>query len=314
VAARIIMKMTVADARDVSDDVRRLVLRHPLRAVLPEPEAGAHVDLRLPDGRVRHYSLCGDPADRSQYVIAVKREDEGRGGSRWVHDTLTAGSEVHVSAPRNHFPLATAAGEHILIAGGIGITPMLAMAHQLRRDGARFSLHYCSPRAHRAPLLADAVDVCRTNLRGWFPGDPGGKRFDATAILAGLAPDAHVYCCGPARLVDAVRAATAHRPAGRLHIETFVPPVQGPARAFDIVISSSGQTLHVPAERSALSVLRDNGWRIASSCEVGVCGSCECRYLSGAVIHRDVVLGPDRRSDTLLLCVSRGEDRLVLDL
>jgi vanillate O-demethylase ferredoxin subunit len=308
------MKMAVADARDVSDDVRRLVLRPPRRAVLPEPEAGAHVDVRLPDGRVRHYSLCGDPADRSQYVIAVKREDEGRGGSRWIHDSLTAGSEVHVSAPRNHFPLAKAAGRHVLIAGGIGITPMLTMAHQLHRDGAPFTLHYCAKRAYRAPLLADAVDMCRADLRGWFPDDPGGKRFDAAIVLGGLAPDAHVYCCGPARLVDAVRAAAAHRPASQLHIETFVPPVQGPARAFDIVIASTGQSLHVPAERSALSVLRDKGWRIASSCEVGVCGSCECRYLSGTVIHRDVVLGPDRRSDTLLLCVSRGEDRLLLDL
>jgi vanillate O-demethylase ferredoxin subunit len=314
VAARIIMKMVVAEARDISDDVRRLVLRHPRRPVLPEPEAGAHVDIRLPDGQVRHYSLCGDPADRSQYVIAVKREDEGRGGSRWVHDNLTAGAEAHVSAPRNHFPLAQAASEHILIGGGIGITPMLAMAHQLRRDGAAFTLHYCAKRASTAPLIDDATAICGRNLHGWFPGDPGGLRFDAASALAGLAPDAHVYCCGPARLVDAVRAAAAHRPATQLHIETFVPPVQGPARAFDIVIASTGQTLHVPAERSALSVLRDNGWRIASSCEVGVCGSCECRYLSGAVVHRDVVLGPDRRSNTLLLCVSRGEDRLVLDL
>lgn len=313
-AARIIMKMVVADARDGSGDVRRLVLRHPRRPVLPEPEAGAHVDIRLPDGRVRHYSLCGDPADHSQYVIAVKREAEGRGGSRWIHDNLTVGAEVHVSAPRNHFPLAVEAREHILIAGGIGITPMLAMAHRLRRDGASFTLHFCAKRAYKAPLLADAVDVCRTNLRGWFSGDAGGSRFDAAKALAGLSGQSHVYCCGPIRLVEAVRAAAMHLPPRQIHLETFVPPALGPAQPFDMVIASTGQTLHVPAERSALSVLRDNGFRIASSCELGVCGSCECRYRSGTVIHRDVVLDQEQRNDTLLLCVSRGADRLVLDL
>ncbi len=313
-AARIIMKMVVADVRDVSGDVRRLVLRHPRRSVLPKPEAGAHVDIRLPDGRVRHYSLCGDPADCSQYVVAVKREDEGRGGSRWIHENLRPGAEAPVSAPRNHFPLTEGAHSHVLIAGGIGITPMLAMAYQLRRNGAPFALHYCAKHACEAPLLADSIDVCRNSLRGWFSGDPGGSRFDAAAVLADLSPGTHVYCCGPARLVEAVRAAARHLPPAQFHIETFVPPVQGPAQPFDIVIASTGRTLHVPAEHSALSVLRDNGFRIASSCEVGVCGSCECRYLSGAVIHRDVVLGPDQRSDRMLVCVSRGKDRLVLDL
>jgi ferredoxin-NADP reductase len=313
-SARIIMKMAVAEARDLAGDVKCFVLRHPRRAVLPPPEAGAHVDIRLPDGRVRHYSLCGDPADRSQYVIAVKREDGGRGGSRWIHAHLAAGSEVHVSAPRNHFALARDAREHVLIAGGIGITPMLSMARQLRRDGARFTLHYCASRAYRAPLLADAVDACRTSIRGWFSGDPDGKRFEAASALAGLSPGTHVYCCGPARLVEAVRAATREQPGTRLHVETFVPPAQGPTEPFEIAIASTRQILPVPADRSVLSVLRENGFRIASSCELGVCGSCECRYLSGQVIHRDVALDPERRGDTLLACVSRGEGRLVLDL
>ncbi|MGD9925632.1 MAG: 2Fe-2S iron-sulfur cluster-binding protein, partial [Pseudorhodoplanes sp.] len=284
--ARIIMKMVATEALDLAGDVRRLVLRHPRRAVLPRPEAGAHVDIRLPDGRVRHYSLCGDPDDCSQYVIAVKRENEGRGGSRWIHENIVTGSDVHVSAPRNHFALAKTAHRHILIAGGIGITPMLAMAHHLQRRHTPFMLHYCAKRAYRAPLLADVVALCRTDMRGWFSGDPGGVRFDATAVLADVSPETHIYCCGPTRLVDAVRAAAAHLPPSRLHVETFVPAVQGPTRPFDIVIASTGQTFHVPAEHSALSVLHDNGFRIASSCKLGVCGSCECRYRSGVVIHR----------------------------
>ena len=282
--------------------------------MLPQPEAGAHVDIRLPDGRVRHYSLCGDPADCSQYVVAVKREDGGRGGSRWIHENVAAGSGIHVSAPRNHFPLAPDAQAHVLIAGGIGITPMLAMAQQLVRDGAPFVLHYCARSAFRAPLLADAVEVCRTRLHGWFPHDAGGRRFNAQAVLAALSPGTHVYCCGPAGLVDAVRLATAQQPGVRLHVEAFVPTAPRPSQAFELVIASTGQILQVPADRSALSVLRDSGFRVASSCEVGVCGSCECRYLEGKAIHGDVVLGPDRQAKTLMLCVSRGEGRLVLDL
>ncbi len=314
-SARIIMKLRVVDARDTGGRVRLLTLKHPLRPTLPPPSPGAHIDVRLPDGGVRHYSLCGDPGDATQYVIAVKLESGGRGGSRWIHENTGIGSILHVSAPRNHFPLAAQAGRHILIAGGIGVTPMMAMAWHLKREGHPFELHFCARRAAEAPLLGDLKEHLGEHLRSYFSEDSASRRFDPASALSGVDPDAHVYCCGPSRLVEAVRQATADWPGHRVHVEMFAPLSQNaPAAAFDISIASSGKTFNVPAGRSALAVLRENGFQISSSCEIGVCGSCECKYLSGKVIHRDVVLDPDQQKSRIMLCVSRAEAGLVLDL
>lgn len=313
-SARLIMKLNVAGVRDAGGGVRVYVLKHPLRPSLPPPSPGAHVDVRLPDGRVRHYSLCGDPADATRYVIAVKCESAGRGGSQWIHENFAEGFEAHVSAPRNHFPLAADAVEHILVAGGIGITPLIGMARHLQRTGQDFTLHYCARSAATAPLLDDTRRLFGERLRGHFSNDPA-SRFDAASVLADRSPGAHVYCCGPNRLVDAVRSATTDWPARRVHFEMFAPlPQEGTAEPFDISIASTGATFTVPADRSALAVLRDNGFQIASSCEIGVCGSCESRYRSGTVIHRDVVLDAEARSTRMLLCVSRATDNVVLDL
>jgi ferredoxin-NADP reductase len=162
-AARLIMKLDVTEVHSLAGGVRRYVMRHPRRPELPLPEAGSHVDLRLPDGRVRQYSLCGDPADSSRYVIAVKREEAGRGGSAWLHANLQPGSVAHVSSPRNHFALAADAPHHLLIGGGIGITPLVAMAWQLQRSGARYELHVLARDAAQAPphaqdLVQDQAD------------------------------------------------------------------------------------------------------------------------------------------------------------
>lgn len=314
-SARIIMKLKVVDVRDAGDRVRLLTLKHPLRPTLPPPSPGAHVDVRLPDGRIRHYSLCGDPDDATQYIIAVKHESEGRGGSRWIHENIGTGATLHVSAPRNHFALAAEADRHILIAGGIGITPMMAMAWHLMREGRPFEIHFCARSAAAAPLLQEMKERFSGHLHCYFSGDPAGRRFNPASALSNAGDGTHVYCCGPSRLVDSVRQATAAWPGGRVHVEKFAPISQNtPPAPFAVSIASSGQTFNVPADRSALAVLRENGFQISSSCEIGVCGSCECGYLSGRVIHRDAVLDLDQQKSKLLLCVSRAEAGLVLDL
>ena len=202
--ARIIMKMRVAGASDESGDVRVLTLKHPLRDVLPEWEPGAHVDLRPPGGRIRQYSLCGDPDDRSQYRIAVKREENGRGGSQWVHENLGTGAEAHVSAPRCNFRLRADAKRHVFIAGGIGITPFLAMATAARKNGAPFQLAYCSGLA-LPPFSAELERLCGDRVTFYRASGPGRRRFDASTDLPELAEGTHLYCCGPQRLSEAVR-------------------------------------------------------------------------------------------------------------
>jgi ferredoxin-NADP reductase len=313
--ARLIMKLRVEGARYTTPDVLHLVFVHPVKPELPPWAPGAHVDLRLPDGRVRQYSLLGDPADRTRYEIAIKREDPGRGASLWAHANLTVGAIAHVSAPRNNFPLAKDARRCVLVAGGIGITPFVSMARQLARDGADFELNLCARSAESAPLLAELGAICGDRLRTWFSRD--GRRFEPAAIGA---PDAgrHLYVCGPQRLLDAVLAAAtaAGWPDAHIHTEVFQPirDENFNPEPFDAFIASTGAVLHVPADRSLLDILRANGLSMASSCELGVCGSCICGYRNGSVIHRDVILPLASRQDRMTPCVSRAHVSVTLEL
>lgn len=188
--ARLIMKLRVEKIRFTTPDVLHLRLVHPLRPVLPEWSAGAHVDLRMPDGRVRQYSLCGDPDDRSGYEIAIKHDATGRGGSIWAHTNLREGSEVHISAPRNNLPLSDKGRRYVLIAGGIGITPLLSMARTLQRWDKDFTLHYCARSVSQAPLLAELRDICGASLQCWFSAS--GSRFDP-ALIGPYDRDKHIY-------------------------------------------------------------------------------------------------------------------------
>jgi ferredoxin-NADP reductase len=315
VSARLVMKLQVVAAVATTPDVLHLTLVHPRRPELPAWTAGAHVDLRLPDGRVRQYSLCGDLADRGRYEIAIKREDAGRGGSAWVHGNLSAGAVAHVSAPRNNFPLAPAARRHVLVAGGIGVTPLLAMARTLAADGADFALHFCARSAAYAPLLAEVRAVCGDRLQDWFSNE--GRRFDP-ALLHDFASGTHVYACGPRRLTEAVQAALDAKgwAPEQVHVEHFAALADEAFKpeAFEARIASTGALLHVPANRSLLDVLRDHGFSQPSSCELGVCGACECGYRDGTVIHRDAVLSVGKRRDRMTPCVSRARGGVTLDL
>ncbi len=314
-SSRLIMKLRVAEIRHETPDVMAIRLEHPRRPRLPAWAAGAHVDVHLPDGRVRQYSLCGDPDDRSHYRIAVKREDNGRGGSAWLHGHLPVGAELPVSAPRNHFRLDPDGGRHLLIAGGIGITPLLAMARTLERHGTDFLFHYCVRNPKSAPLLEELAAICGPRLTTWMSDD--GAFLDPGPVLAGAA-GAQVYVCGPASLTDAVEQAARSLdwPAGCFHTERFaaLQDADFTPEAFEAVLASDGSRIEVPADRSLLSVLAEKGVALESSCEIGVCGACECGYREGEVVHRDVVLDPERRKTRLMPCVSRGKGTIVLDL
>ncbi|MBB3973336.1 PDR/VanB family oxidoreductase [Hansschlegelia beijingensis] len=312
--ARVIMKLKVEAARLTTPKVLHLRLVHPLKPELPAWEPGAHVDLRLPDGKIRQYSLCGDPDDRSAYEIAIKREDAGRGGSRGAHETLSEGSVAHVSAPRNNFPLQQA-DRHLFVVGGIGVTPVLAMVRRLSAQGADFRVDFCAPSEHDAPLLPELRAICGERLRTWLSSD--GARFDPREIGRAQEGD-QLYVCGPQRLLEAVRAAAVELgwPEARIHAEAFQATLDENFKPepFDATLASTGETLHVPADRSLLDVLRDHGVTMPSSCELGVCGSCVCGYRDGVVIHRDSVISVTDRQHRIAPCVSRARVAVTLDL
>jgi len=314
VTARIIQKLVVTEVADSTPEVRVYTLAHPRKKLLPEWAAGAHVDVRVAGDKVRQYSLCGEPGEQPRWQIAVKREAAGRGGSAWVHASLLPGGEALVSAPRNNFPLA-AGDRHVLVAGGIGVTPMLAMARTLAATRADFALHFCARSAALAPLLAELRAVCGDRLVTWFADE--GRRFDP-ARIGPPAPGTQLYACGPQRLTGAVRAAAQAAGWGetQLHYEVFQPTLDENFKPepFALKLASTGEVLLVPADRSALAVLRERGFALPASCELGVCGSCVCGYTEGVVIHRDSVLPVAARQDRMTLCVSRARVSVTVAL
>ena len=307
------MKLDVADVRPAGEGVMLLTLKHPRRPSLPAATPGAHVDIHLGDGRIRQYSLCGDPADASAYRVAILREEAGRGGSRLLHEAVSAGRPLLVSAPRNHFELAPAE-RHLLLAAGIGVTPLYAMALALGSAGRPFRLHVSARSREAAPLREEIDATLPPDSVNWHFGDEPGGRLDLQALLGRPEPGTAIQCCGPARFMEAVRAAASAWPKEALIFEAFEPLSDEGfvPEPFSIVVESSGATLPVPAERSALAVMRESGIELPSSCEIGVCGACECGILEGRPIHRDVVLSPRARRDRFIPCVSRAAGTLRL--
>ena len=300
-----------------ADGVLSLSLDDPTGADLPRWEPGAHVDVELAPGLVRQYSLCGDLRDSSRYRIAVLREVASRGGSAHVHELTRPGDIVRVGHPRNNFPLLDAT-RYILIAGGIGITPLLSMAHALEAAGAAWRLYYGGRRRESMPFLDDpAVKNAASSV---LTGDEGG-RLDLEAIGSEVDGDVGVYCCGPARLIEAVEARARSWPQGVLHVERFhsrdEPSVGLPGDGFTVECRRSDRTVWVAPGQSILAALRAAGLDPTSSCEEGVCGTCETKVLEGQVDHRDSVLTDAEResSNSMMTCCSRAiSERLVLDL
>jgi vanillate O-demethylase ferredoxin subunit len=286
---------------------------------LPPFEAGAHIDVHIATGIVRQYSLCSDPGDRSFYRIAVLLEATSRGGSATIHDAFHEGRRVRITTPRNAFGLDPEARRAVLIAGGIGVTPLIAMAYELRRRGTDFALHYCAHNRATAPFLAELESGPLGNaLHLHLSGDPASRRFDAARVLAEVG-DAHIYVCGPSRLQDGVAAAAERLGLGeRIHRERFTADVDRDGDPFTVVAERSGITAVVPPGRSIAQVLDEQGVAVQVSCEQGVCGTCVTRVLQGVVDHRDLFLSAEERASNgrMTVCCSRAQAgaTLVLDI
>lgn len=304
----------VVSKTPAADGVVLLTLRHPNGEDLPQWLPGAHVDLVLPNGLTRQYSLCGDPADRSSYSVAVLKAPSSRGGSRYVHESLAAGDPVTVRGPRNHFRLVDAPG-YLFIAGGIGITPIAAMIRDLQRQGKPWRLVY-GGRTLSSMAFRDELAGTRATL---WPQDQKGI-IDLHAVLG--SPDRHtaVYACGPEPLLAAVESICAEIwPTGALHLERFTAKVPDATEnaGFEIELAASGVRLPVPADKSVLRVLEEAGIRILSSCGEGTCGTCETVVTGGTIDHRDSVLTEAEKAENnaMMVCVSRATcPVLTLDL
>jgi vanillate O-demethylase ferredoxin subunit len=278
--------------------------------------------VQIPDGLSRQYSLCNAPGDSSAYHIAVKREPESRGGSRAMHERVAEGDVLQIAPPRNHFPIAPRARHHVLLAGGIGITPLLSMVHHLQATGASFELKYFTRSIrHTAfhevlsnPELSGKVDF-------HYALDPDSLRIYLHKLLRHRPEGAHLYACGPRPFMSLVEdIASATWPAETVHMEFFsADPLasSGPRVPFEIQLARTRATYTVPAEKSILEVLAEHGIAVSTSCGQGVCGTCITGVLEGTPDHRDAFLSEKERKacDKMMLCVSRAKgERLVLDL
>lgn len=299
-----------------ADGVTSITLVDPSGAPLPTWEPGAHVALHLPGGLIREYSLCSDPEDTSRWTVAVLRAEKSRGGSIHVHDKLSVGAEIDVEGPRNAFALDDSATGHVLIAGGVGITPIVAMMRRLERTGRTWRMLYAG-RSRSSMAFVDEVDSYRGSTI--HADDEQGGLPDLAALLGGLGTGTVVYCCGPAPLLDAVTAAV---PAdATLRTERFAAPEvaapEGGDTAFEVVLERSGRRLPVPPDQSVLDALLDAGLDVPSSCTEGICGTCEVGVVKGDVDHRDFLLGDAEHAANQIMfpCVSRCRSaELVLDL
>jgi ferredoxin-NADP reductase len=313
----------LAQREDLAGDIARYELRAVDGGELPAFDAGAHIDVVVAPEYLRQFSLAGDPADRSRWVLGVLAERQGRGGSALMHRAFRAGRRVFVSRPINHFPLDESAAHTLLFAGGIGITPLLAMAHRLHALGRSFELHYSAAARSQAGFVDDLLAApWAPQVRLHFKDE--GCRADLGRLLPPHAQGWQLYTCGSPRYMDAVFAAAAARawPPQALHREYFSLPEDPDRidRAFVLKLARSGRSLAVPADRSPVDVLADVGIVVPTKCSDGLCGICITAYdasASGEVEHRDVMLGAAQRQRQLLLCCSRMKnqgDTLVVDL
>nr|WP_193759865.1 PDR/VanB family oxidoreductase [Burkholderia sp. USMB20] len=289
---------------------------------LPEFSAGAHIDVRVGHGLTRQYSLCNCPSERHRYVIAVLKEPNSRGGSVAMHDQIAEGDVIQISQPRNHFPLCSESKDSLLLAGGIGVTPILSMAEQLASTGAQFEMHYCARSLERTAF----VDRIRGSAFGdhvcfHFDDGPPDQRLDLAVLLGKPTEDRHLYVCGPRGFLDAVieTAKEAGWTESNIHFEYFSAPVQVAENdgAFEVRVASSGKIVRVTADQTVISALAGAGVDVPVSCELGVCGTCLTRVLEGVPDHRDSYLTNFERDSNhqFLPCCSRAKTPLlVLDL
>jgi ferredoxin-NADP reductase len=296
------------------------IISYELRSVdgspLPEFSAGAHIDLKLPNGVTRSYSLLNSQCERDRYVIAIQKDRASRGGSSWIHQNLKVGDTLSVSDPRNNFRLDEGADKTVLIAGGIGITPMLSMIERLKSLKKDWVLVICARTRESAPFVKHLASDDRVRFN--FDGEPGGTMIDMAALIASHGAETHFYCCGPLPMLKAFGSATDHLPRPQVHVEFFsAASPAATAGGFKVILSKSGREVDVPSGKTILDALNDAGIVTPYSCAEGVCGTCEAVVLEGVPDHRDLVLTEAEKVSNrkmLICCSGSHSERLVLDI
>ncbi|MDB5929119.1 MAG: ferredoxin [Polaromonas sp.] len=291
-------------------------------SALPAFSAGSHVDVHLPGGPTRQYSLCNAPSESDRYLIGVLRDPASRGGSEAMHAQIAEGQLLQISAPRNHFPLAHDAKRHLLLAGGIGVTPILCMAERLANMGADFEMHYCTRSPERTAFRQRiAASSFAPKVSFHFDDGAAGQKLDLAGLLAAPASGTHLYVCGPKGFMDAVlgTARASGWPEAQLHYEFFAGTVTASSSdaSFEVQLASSGKVVVVRTGKTVVQALADAGVEVQVSCEQGVCGTCLTRVLQGTPDHKDMYLTPEEQAanDQFTPCCSRSlSPRLVLDL
>lgn len=284
---------------------------------VPPFSAGAHVDVNLPNGTIRQYSIASSQTDRLRYLLGVKLEENGRGGSRFLHEEVRVGSVLKIGLPRNNFPLNENAASSVFIAGGIGITPMLCMVDRLRTLGKNFKLHY-AVRVRNEALLAQ-IDEADDRIHLHVDSEENGRLLDIAAIVAAAAPDDELYCCGPTPMLVAFEAACASRSPQRVHLERFSAPdnMAATSGTYIVELAKAKRSITVQPGQTLLQALQDAGLKIKVSCEQGICGTCETRVIAGTPDHRDMILSDEEKAsnETMMVCCSGSlTPTLVLDL
>jgi phthalate 4,5-dioxygenase reductase component len=312
------MPLRIARITDAAEGIRSFELVQPDGSALPAFTPGSHVKVQVPNGLLRKYSLCNDPAERHRYVITVKRDPQGQGGSVSLHDQARVGDTLPTSRPDNAFPLAEKAKAYVFIAGGIGITPILSMIRSFGElPPAPWKLYYLT-RSPQATAFLDELGApeLRKQVRIHHDGGDPANGFDLWPVLE-KPNTAHVYCCGPRPLMEAVRDMTGHWSPAHIHFESFLEggTPRPDDKPFGVTLARSGTRFEVPVGKTLLAALREHGVACASSCESGTCGTCRTALLEGEADHRDMVLLPEEMGHQIMVCVSRAKSAaLVLDL
>jgi len=310
------LSVKIAAVSDAAAGIRQFELRLPDGGELPEFTPGSHISVRVPNGLIRKYSLSNDPSERDRYVIAVLRESGGRGGSMSFVDEAKEGDTLEISAPRNDFPLVKSPAGYTFIAGGIGITPIMSMIHELKSTGgSKFKLYYLTRTKEQT---AFREELSGPQFRGQVVMHHDGGNLDNAYDLwpALEEPKGHLYCCGPRGLMESVRDMAGHWNASNVHFEAFVEPEKQTAndRPFKVKLAQSGEVVEVPVGTTILEAIRAVGHDAPSSCESGTCGTCKTKLIAGEPDHRDLVLAERERSSNIMICVSRAKsDELVID-
>jgi ferredoxin-NADP reductase len=280
-------------------------------------EAGAHIDLYLPNGLVRQYSLTNPESENHRYVVGIKRDPRSRGGSSYIFESLTVGTVLNIGGPRNNFPLAEAATHTVLVAGGIGITPIWAMLQSLEGAGRRWELHYATRTRSEMAFAAELAQFGdRVHLH--VDDESGGAVMDMSSFIGRVSPDSHLYCCGPTPMLASFEEATRSRPRAQVHVERFSTDLAvANAGGYRVELARCGKVVTVQGGQTILEALRASGVNVPSSCEQGICGACETKVVAGVPDHRDMILSDEEKAanSTMMICCSGSRsDLLVLDL